>query len=415
MKRVLMVAYHFPPLAGSSGIQRTLRFVQQLPELGWQPLVLTVHPCAYERTSHDLQDEVPSQTIVRRAFALDAARHLSVRGRYLGATARPDRWASWKIDGVRQGMRLVREFRPDAIWSTYPIATSHMIAAELRKRSGVPWIADFRDPMAQPDYPSDVPTRQRLHVIEQWIVVSAEASIFTAPNAVHACRLRHPDVADRVHLIENGYDEESFAAAATGNDASSAPPLKPGAITLLHSGIVYPCERDPTQLFEALGQLKRSGAIQPGRFTLRFRAPVHDELLTRLARDNDVLALVEILPAVPYREALQEMLRADALLVMQGQSCNDQIPAKIYEYLRAGRPAICLSHPDGDTIGVMHKAGMYAQARLDSVQEIATRLPTFLDAVRRGTAQQPDSAYVSGASRRSRTQALAGLLDRLHA
>jgi hypothetical protein len=70
MKRVLMIAYHFPPLAGSSGIQRTLRFVQQLPRFGWQPLVLTTRIGAYERTSHDLEDKLPTDTVVRRAFAL---------------------------------------------------------------------------------------------------------------------------------------------------------------------------------------------------------------------------------------------------------------------------------------------------------------------------------------------------------
>ena len=75
-----MVAYHFPPLAGSSGIQRTLRFVQHLPALGWQPLVLTASPNAYERTSDDLLAEVPAGTVVRRAFALDTARHLQIGG-----------------------------------------------------------------------------------------------------------------------------------------------------------------------------------------------------------------------------------------------------------------------------------------------------------------------------------------------
>ena len=81
MKRVLMVAYHFPPLAGSSGIQRTLRFVQHLPRFGWEPAVLTVHPCAYERTSPDLASEVGNDVLVRRAYGLDTARHLSIAGR----------------------------------------------------------------------------------------------------------------------------------------------------------------------------------------------------------------------------------------------------------------------------------------------------------------------------------------------
>ena len=114
MKRVLMVAYHFPPLAGSSGIQRTLRFVQQLPQFGWQPLVLTADPRAYERTSDDLLADIPPETIVRRAFALDAARHFAWRGRYLALLARPDRWASWRFAAVRQGMQLIRRHRPQA-------------------------------------------------------------------------------------------------------------------------------------------------------------------------------------------------------------------------------------------------------------------------------------------------------------
>ena len=59
VKTVLMIAYHFPPLAGSSGIQRTLRFVQHLPALGWKPVVLTADPRAYERTSEDLVRDVP--------------------------------------------------------------------------------------------------------------------------------------------------------------------------------------------------------------------------------------------------------------------------------------------------------------------------------------------------------------------
>ena len=63
MKRILMIAYHFPPLAGSSGIQRTLRFVQHLPKFGWEPIVLSADPRAYERTSDDLMQEIPEENV----------------------------------------------------------------------------------------------------------------------------------------------------------------------------------------------------------------------------------------------------------------------------------------------------------------------------------------------------------------
>jgi hypothetical protein len=105
MKKILMIAFHFPPFSGSSGVQRTLRFVQHFPALGWQPLVLSAQALAFEKTSPDLLSEVPESVLVERAFALDTARHLQIKGRYLGWMARPDRWVSWQFDAVRRGLQ----------------------------------------------------------------------------------------------------------------------------------------------------------------------------------------------------------------------------------------------------------------------------------------------------------------------
>lgn len=405
-RRVLMIAYHFPPLAGSSGIQRTLRFVQHLPSLGWEPLVLTTHPRAYERTSDDLNGDVPPGTVVRRAFALDAARHLSIGGRYPGAMARPDRWISWRFDGVRQGMRLIRELRPDAIWSTYPIATAHVIGAELQRRSGLPWIADFRDPMAQDDYPTDPQTWRSFERIEAEAMRNARLALFTTPGAAKMYRERYPDARARVEVLENGYDEESFAGAP-----APSPRLAGGPLVLLHSGIVYPSERDPSQLFAALQRLVESGALRRDDLRIRFRASMNDGLLASLAERHRVTDLIELAPAVGYRDALAEMVQVDALLVMQAANCNAQIPAKIYEYLRAGRPVVTLTDPAGDTAGVLRGAGLDAIARLDSADEIAALLPRFLAAVRDGSARGASTSAVQQASRRARSDVLARALD----
>ena len=410
-KRVLMIAFHFPPLAGSSGIQRTLRFVQHLPAFGWQPLVLTAHPLAYERTGSDLLDQVPEGTVVRRAFALDTARHLALRGRYMGAMARPDRWVSWKFDAVRRGMQMLREFRPQAIWSTYPIATAHLIGATLHQRSGLPWIADFRDPMAQDGYPADPSTWQQYRRIEQTALEQASCATFTTPGAARVYRERYPQGAHRVCVLENGYDEVSFAHAERSLD-TTAPP-NAGCVTLLHSGIVYPSERDPTQLFEALRALKAAGQLAPGSLKIRFRAAVHDALIQRLAAAHGVSEWVETLPAIDYHAALREMMSADALLVLQAANCNEQIPAKIYEYLRARRPILCLSDPLGDTAAVLRQAGVPAIARLDSADDIARVLPAFLADVRGHRAALPAAAAVAAASRAGRAQALAQRLDAL--
>ncbi|MCP5300266.1 MAG: glycosyltransferase [Chromatiaceae bacterium] len=405
MKRVLMIAYHFPPLAGSSGIQRTLRFVRYLPEYGWEPVVLTAHERAYAETSDDQLKDVPEGVRVIRAPAWDTSRHFAVGGRYPRFLSLPDRWVSWWLGGVWCGSRLLRQSKFDAIWSTYPIATAHMLGASLAARSGLPWIADFRDPMAQPDYPVDKEKRKRFFAIERRAVNSATFSTFTTPSAAETYRVRYPDRAASIRLLENGYDEETFADAAKGEALSA------GRLTLLHSGIVYPVERDPSSLFRALGYLRRSEPEIYRRINVRFRAPVHEDLLRRLAAENNVDDAVEIMPPIDYRSALQEMCSADALLVLQAANCNEQIPAKLYEYMRAGRPVLVLSDPSGDTATASRMAGIGAIARLDDAAEIADRLIRFVRNPNEDTL--PNTHAVRAASRRERTQRLAGLLDSL--
>jgi len=409
MKRILMIAFHFPPQAGSSGIQRTLRFVQHLPALGWQPLVLSASPHAYDKTDADLLADVPADTVVRRAFALDTARHLQFRRRYLGWMARPDRWISWKFDAIRQGLEMIEAYKPDVIWSTYPIATAHVIASALHQKSGLPWVADFRDPMAQDGYPTDPRTWQSFQRIEADAAARARFCVFTTPGAARLYQQRYPGMAERMVVLENGYDEESFLSAP---NASVAPLASGRPLVMLHSGIVYPSERDPTQLFEALGRLKQAGTLMPQELRIRFRASVHDDLLKSLAQTHQVQDFIEVCPAIAYRDALAEMLEVDALLVMQASNCNAQIPAKVYEYLRAGKPVLGLTDPDGDTAGALRSAGLNDVVRLDSADDIALALPAVVQRIREGKSAQAHPMAVQQASRLCRSASLAQLLSR---
>jgi glycosyltransferase involved in cell wall biosynthesis len=407
VKRVLMIAFHFPPLAFGSGIQRTLRFVQHLPEAGWQPDVLSVNERAYDQVDPRSLAEIPAGARVARAFALDARRDLSLWGRYFGWTANPDRWASWRLDGVRQGCRLIEASPPQVIWSTYPIPTAHLIAAHLHRRTGIPWIADFRDPMWQADYPEDPGLRRSFARIERATVQAARFCVFTSPGALRDYQERYPFAADRFVLIENGYDESSFAPLA----GIAPPAAHAGPALLLHSGVVYPSERDPSWLFEAMGRLSRGGWLTPRRLRIRFRASHHDALLLRLARAHGVESCIELAPAIPHGEALREMLQADGLLVMQAANCNSQIPAKLYEYLRARRPILGLTDPAGDTAVTLVKAGVTAIAPLDSAAAIEAALRSFVDGLPAGGGL-PDAAAVAAASRAQRTRSLAELLER---
>jgi hypothetical protein len=407
-KKVLMVAFHFPPIAGSSGVQRTLRFVQHLPRFGWQPLVLSAHPRAYAAKSADLLAELTPGMLVRRAQAFDCARHFALCGRYPGALARPDRFASWRFDGLRQGRMLIREHRPDVIWSTFPIATSHVIGGALARESGLPWVADFRDPMAQEGYPADPRTWALWSAIERDTLSRASRSVFVAPGALRFYRSRYPKLdPKRLTVIENGFDEDSFDIP----DETSA--LDASRLTLLHSGVVYPSERDPKPLFRALQKLRG----QPGlpRFSIRLRAPGDAAWLNQLIRQHGIEQLAHTAPPLPYREALLEMQRADALVVMQAKNCNDQIPAKVYEYLRAARPILALADPAGDTAALMRHALGEAAPILDPADEAAltTGLPRFLAALQQHTLPTPEASVVLQASRMARTRQLAELLDTL--
>jgi hypothetical protein len=410
VKRVLMIAYHYPPMSGGSGVQRTLAFTRHLPSAGWQPLVLSVSPGAY--VSAQAADAPPGIT-VHRSFALDSARHLALRGRYPSLLAQPDRWISWWLSAVPAGLRLIHRHRPDVIWSSYPIATAHLIALTLHRLSGIPWIADQRDPLVDTDYPAD-PRRRRIHGwIEQQAMRRAAAVVCTTPGAVRDLALRHPERnKPRVELIENGYDETSFITAETASPGPRAPDSR---FLLLHSGVIYPSERDPGALFAALAHLLSNGDLGPANFHLRLRATGHDDYLRGLMRQHPgIEQLIELAPPLPYKDALAEMIGADGLLLLQAENCNGQIPAKMYEYLRANRPLLALTHPDGDTAGALRRAGIDTIGRLDSAGNIAGALMSFLRLCRQHQAPLAPPALVARHSRAAGTHELAALLDRIH-
>jgi glycosyltransferase involved in cell wall biosynthesis len=394
---LLMVGYHFPPLAGSSGIQRPLGFVRHLPAHGIRTVVLTTHPRAYEQTREDLLGELPESCTVLRAPAWDTARHLAIAGRYPRALASPDRWASWYPGALVTGLRAIRRYQPFAIWATFPVATALRIGASLARRSGLPLLADFRDPMVQPDYPPDPEIKAHWQRIETDVMDRAALVTLTTPSAVEDYRTRYPAAAGRIELLENGYEEAAFEGL------TATPPLTPGKVTVLHSGIVYGSERDPTALFQALALLKERSPGCYRRLSLRFRASSNDGLLRELGERAGVSEAVELLPGLPYREALQEMLSADALLLLQAANCNAQIPAKLYEYLRAGRPILGLTDAAGDTAAKLRTQGVESLAALDDAEAIAAALATL---VQRLESQVPPAVAASCTeSRAVRTRA----------
>jgi len=407
MKRALLIAYHYPPAKGSSGIQRTLSFSRYLRENGWEPMVLSTHRRAYPATSNDQLADIPESIELKRAFALDTARHLSFRGKYLSLLAYPDRWITWWIGSIVPALRMIRRHRPNVIFSTYPIATAHLIGLTLHRITGVPWVADFRDSMTEEHYPADKYRRRVCQWIERHAVSRAAVSVFTAPSAITMYADRYPHIEkSRFHCILNGYDEEKFSAV---ENTSLPLPVNEGKRVLLHSGILYPSERDPTDFFAALKQLKDENRGELRNFEIRLRATGHDEQIDEF----EIADFVRLLPALGYSDALTEMMQADGLLLFQASNCNHQIPAKLYEYLRAGRPILALTDPIGDTAGLLFGAGIFSVVRLDSQPEIVDAMRNFLHQINSNTIPKVPDTVVAKYSRRNQTKELAKLFDTL--
>lgn len=410
-KKLLMIAYHYPPYRGGSGVHRTLKFSSYLPNHGWQPLVLSAHPRAFASVGDDQLKEIPPQAIVERPFALDSSRHLSIKGRYPRLLALPDPWISWWFGAVVAGLRMVRCHRPQAIWSTYPVATAHLIGYTLHRLTGLPWVADFRDSMTEDDYPRDKWSRECYLWIERRAVRFAARLVFTTPSTRQMYRQRYPQLSERQSvLISNGYDEEDFVGIAPAESIlnGASRPLR-----ILHSGLVYPDERDPRSFFSAIARLKAQGAINAATLTIDLRASGSEEYYRNLIAQLGIGDIVRILPAIPHRQALQECADADALLLFQAASCNHQIPAKTYEYLRIGKPILALTPDAGDTAAVLREAGGATVIDLADENTIMNRLPRFISQVRLGTHPLPDVEITKRSARSWQAAELAQCLNSL--
>ena len=409
-KSVLYIAYHYPPIQVSSGLHRTLAFSRALVEAHWGVTVLTASLKAYPAYNESQNRFIPAAVKVVRAFARDTTQYLSFGGKYPDWVVAPDKWHSWILGGVISGLKQIRADRPSLIVSTYPVASAHCIAYFLHKITGIPWIADFRDPMLQDDYPVANSQRRAFAWIEAKAVKHCSHVLFTSPGAVELYRDRYPQApANFWQLVPNGFDESMFAetlARPHSTDGHSG-----GRRTLLHSGTIYPDERDPSALFRALGELKAEDPGIVGRWRVLLRATGHDTVFAPMLEREGIGDLVELAPGVDYVAALEEMLEADALLLLQAANCNFQTPAKAYEYLRARRPVLVLTDPAGDTASLMAQTGAAMVAPLDDITAIKTSLLEFFGRVDNDGFDFMTEADIHRYSRQYHAQALVALLE----
>lgn len=378
-KNVLMVGFHFPPSTLSSGHLRFLAFTKYLPSLGWNPIVLTARANIYERSDPATVDMIPPDMRVYRPFSLDARRHMGFRGKYPSLLARPDRWISWWPTAVFSGLRIMRKYRVHAIWSTYPIMTAHVVARTLSRMGDIPWIADFRDPVASSVAEQDRATVASQMAWEQRVLSRAACSVFTTPGAARLSARSYPQAFSqgRIRCIPNGYDEDDFAGLVAEPASTEGGPLH-----FVHAGILYPDGRNPSAFFHALAALRRSGSLKPGTIRVTLRGSGAEEIYEKEIKKLGLTDMVFLSPFLPYKEVLEEQSKAAGLLLFQGDRYDSQIPAKLYEYLRLGKPIFSLVGERGDTAAVLREAGGATIAPLNDPILIGKRFLTFIDVAR---------------------------------
>jgi hypothetical protein len=411
MMKILMVAFQYPPFRGSSGIQRTLKFSRYLLNYGWQPSILTANPRAYPDVGYDQLDEIPRSVLVRRVFALDTARHFSVRGVYFNWMAVPDRWFTWFVAALPAGLRLIRSYRPDIIWSTYPIATAHLIGLALHRMTRVPWVADFRDLMVDDYFPRDVLTRRVFLWMEDEAARYASRLVFTTEGARRMYMNRHSWLpSGQCLVIANGYDDKDYDGLVLREPTEKD---NNAGVRLVHSGLLYPFERDPKHFFKALARLKKDKRIDATTLRVELRASGSEAYYSALIGEFGIDDIVHLLPPLPYRQALQNCAHADGLLLFQGASCNHLIPAKAYEYLRLQRPILALTDSRGDTASLFREVGGAMIVNLADEEAIYMALPSFLYCLRNNTRPLPDMRKMERYSRKNQAFELATCLTKI--
>lgn len=409
-RRVLFVTFRFPP-HGGGGVHRASRFVKYLPEFGWSPHVLT-GPIGDSRPLQDasLLDLVPAQVPVTRTGYFDTQRAFRALGRlHLARVVRVftpslrNMDAGWIPYAYRAGLNLLRERQFDLIFSSsYPISC-HVAAYLLKRATGLPWVADYRDEWSTREvlkWPT--PLHRRLaRAMDRTIIAAADLVVTTSP--VHTERFVQffPSKDEAKYVtITNGFDEDDFSQ------------LKPPAIdarerfTMRHVGSLF-AWRAPAHFLAAIQTLIDQKKIPADRIAIEFVGNTCELGFPRLRE----MGVIRITGYIPHREAIERMRAADVLLLLNTESTN--VPVKTYEYLASGRPILAVT-PPGPTSEILRDARAGWSVQPGDADGLAGAVLGLYRRWEEGElAATTDPSVVRRYSRRALTRGLARLFDSL--
>jgi len=361
MKRVLFLAYLFPPIL-NSGTQRPLKFAKYLSAYGWAPTVLTAANFDGYATDPELLRDIPPDVRVIRVPMLNeriASWFRSALGETIGGRLgdaiswrlrdrfrTPDMYALWKREVIRAALKVFNETGFDAIYATGFPWTSLLAGREIARLTNRPLVADFRDPWAREHLFIDerMAPEQEL-MMERWVVEDAHSVTSVSDGVARLLAAGHP------HL-----DESKFSGIHNGFDATdlpSRPPRQPGQpFRIVYTG-VWKKGYDQSALYDSIEWLKR---VQPE--VLEGVEVVTAGYAPGEARRRGIDSIIKELGVVSHSEAVELMQTADVLFMGYTDPQRQwAVPGKLYEYLATGTPVLALTCADGESAKIIREVG----------------------------------------------------------
>jgi glycosyltransferase involved in cell wall biosynthesis len=371
MKRLLIITYYWPP-NGGAGVQRWLKFTKYLPQHGWQPVVYTPSNPEVIMPDPALEGEVPAEAeIVRYPITEPYGFYKRLTGRgkdtkvhtgFLSEEKRqgwredlalwvrsnlfiPDARVWWVKPSVRRLKAYLKDHPVDAVVTTGPPHSLHLIGLALKRELGVHWIADWRDPWTNIDFYQQLKLTgwaDRKHRrLEGDVLREADRTIavgWTMAAELEALGAKHVDV------ITNGYDPADVPSPAAPVDE---------AFSLVHVGSLT-ATRNAPGLWKALALLCAQDPVFAAKLKLRFVGAVDHTVLASIA-EAGLSEKVERVGPVSHAEAMRHMQRARVLLLLLNDTANAKgiLTSKLFEYLSVGRPLLSIGPKDGDVARVL--------------------------------------------------------------
>ena len=426
MKRLLYIAYYFPP-AGGPGVQRSLKFARYLPEHDWLPTVVTVDSdhAAWPAKDESMLQEVPAAVDVVRTRSRDPyAAYARMRGqkksqsvgvgfaddnvpgafeqfaRFVRANLfLPDARVGWVPFAKRAVERLLKGGRFDAILTSGPPHSSHLVGRWANRKFDVPWLADFRDPWTEVSYYDQLPFLPWSRAIDrryERLVLRDAQSVMTVSRAV--AELLRAKSSRTVSVIPNGFDP---------SDLTGIEPIRGDGFRVVHTGTITESQ-NPAGVWSAIRSMRDSGVDARVHLIGRVDASVQQSI-----QEAGLSGALEVTPYVPHREALAYMAGADCLLmsVPRTKEAAGILTGKVFEYLASGPPILATGPIDSDPARLIEKGAAGAMFDYDD----DTGIRVFLDA-QYTSDRGPDtgrSDYLAPYTRQRQAGDLANELNRI--